>query len=151
MKYSWIKNVLVILFPAALYYGYYGLQFALLKAAMRHPSIWLTSSFLSWLPAIVGVILLLVGAYAYVNRNSFVFLAFFGGSLLFSIAYSLTTFNVLVPMKLMRMTNSIPISFTVAGVYVAAFWMSLICKIKGAKQVAPPLPLMTPPPPPQPR
>jgi hypothetical protein len=141
MKYSWIKNVLVMLFPVAVYYGYYGLQISLIKAAMRRSSIILSSSVLVWLPLIVGALMLLVGAYTYTHRNSFLFFYLFGGSFLFSMAYTLSTLGALAPLTMVRLTNAIPIAVTVSGMYIAAFWMSLICKIKGAKKVVP-LPVM---------
>lgn len=130
MKKSIITNIFILIFPSLLFFGVYFLFMGLLKNPIRS-SINITPTIINILiPAVIGVIALFVAVYSYVNRNSLIFIFLFVGSLLVNIAYSLSMMNILIPMKMLRMTITPSLTFVVVGLYVACFWMSLISKIR---------------------
>lgn len=133
MKKSLFTNILIAIFPTLLFFGVYFLFMGLLKNPIKS-SINITPTIINIIiPVIIGAIALFVAAYSYVNRNSFLFIYLFVGSLLVNIAYSLSLMNILIPMKLLRMTITPSLTFVVVGLYVACFWMSLISKIRNRK------------------
>lgn len=132
MKKTLITDILIAILPSLLFFGLYFLFIGMIKNPMNRPQI--TSMVVYVLiPAIVGVIGLFVAVYSYVNRNSFLFIFLFIGSLLANVFYGLATVNILIPIKLLRMTFTSQLTFVIIGLYVACFWMSLISKIKNPK------------------
>jgi hypothetical protein len=130
MKKTLIKNILVAVIPTLIYFGSYFLFMSLYTNPIRS-SFQVTPLLINILiPAIIGAVGLFVAAYSYVNRNSLLFIFLFIGSFLASVSYSLTMLNILIPLKVVRMTITPQMTFVIVGLYVGCFWMSLISKIK---------------------
>ncbi len=133
MKKSIFTNIFIVIFPSLLFFGVYFLFMELLRNPIRS-SINITSTIINIIiPVVIGAVGLFIAVYSYVNRNSLIFIFLFVGSLLVNIAYSLSIMNILIPMKMLRMTITPSLTFVVVGLYVACFWMSLISKIKNRK------------------
>ncbi len=134
MKYSVFKNIILAVIPVLIFYSYQQLQIALQREATATFNNLPVALFNVLAPFVVGVFLFCAIVYAYTNRNSLVFISLFCGGLLLNILYVISSLGLLGPSgHLLTLSAAPQIAFVLTGAYLIAFWVSLICYIRGRK------------------
>jgi hypothetical protein len=130
MKYSKIKNVLLAIIPACIFYLYQEAQIRVRMITSANFDLQSFKFFNIFAPCLVGLIAFFIIAYAYQNRHTLVFISLFCGGLLINLLYIVTDFGLFglrrVPAE---MSCASQIAYLLMGAYLAGFWVSLISYI----------------------
>ncbi|NLL90915.1 MAG: hypothetical protein GX222_00660 [Ruminococcaceae bacterium] len=130
MKYSKIKNVLLAIIPACVFYIYQEAQIRLRMIASINFRPLSYKLFNIFAPCLVGLIAFFLIAYAYQNRHTLVFISLFCGGLLVNLLYIVTEFGLFgLHMAAIEMSSASQIAYLLMGAYLAGFWVSLISYI----------------------
>ena len=132
MKHSWVKNSLLAILPALIFYLYQIVQYRVRIVGQRAFSMLPYTLFNMFAPILIGVLFFFIIAYVWTNRNSLVWIFLLGGSILVNVLYSLYTLNVPgFPRTLLNASSGSQLAYVLMGAYGTGFWVSLICYIKG--------------------
>ena len=131
MKYSKVKNIILSIIPALVFYFYGKIQIQLhFKASASFDRLPITL-FNMLAPCIVGVIAFFIIAYTYKNRRSLIFISLFCGGILVNLLYVAYFFGLFgLSRSMINTSTASQIAYVFTGAYVSGFWVSLISYIK---------------------